>query len=1371
MIRKISYLILLSLLMAAFLAMTASASKERIDRRVIDPNINKSLYYSFPDEHQRPEGMDGSSTAPLGGFKSSSFTDSPGLVIGHTWYDYQRNGSMDRMIGWGEHDETGPVRHVFAVHFGWMRLMPPIGANRHYAYQAWVDQSDNPGQLLYAGDGSSVQSPGDWSGYVRLDVDNSNRAIIGGHWDAGGLDHFTSAFWFDRVPVSGFYFSTFVPDAQQEYVGPGPACADQEVIWPAFSYQEGTGGVNFDDTVLHVFACVSDVDSPCVTAVQALYYFRKVGARNFPGQVGGIPGVWDFPPRIVDTVSTLSEDVFASNQSGKVVIAWHAPRPNPGACDTCSGTGTSSLGNSQLDSDLYYQISNDQGATWNPRINLTLRYHPDSGQVATYWTYIDLNLLLDEDDDELHITWNGRYYEPGGQIGLFSCRLFHWSETLGFLAPVLDPDGDTRMNVGGVGRGRIRTAHDAVWDQTECNGGSWQMNLSKMTMTQCNGKHYILFVMFNDIPNGIEDDCAARAFTGGGGGAANGELWMVVSEDNGVTWDKARNLTKSYSGPTGNPEGGCQPPGGTADPCESDHWPSSTPYGTDYLGEFPANLVVADGGADDGWAFDVQYINDPDAGGIPQDEGTWQQADVKWIRVACVEPIPAPNPIYSFNRIDFPSCEKHGIADVRNLTIENAGNVTWNYTVAKFETAGPAGWLTFATFDGSILSGLNNVETGTVTLNTGGIVNTPGTIVNLRGGLVFTSIPGSFGTDTIPISHWVADTCVPPTPDTISNSVFSLVVFSNGKFGNNGDGGVNLDFVYADSSGPDCDTNANVSLYDGTPFIMQVLGTDTSAHWSMFQDGWLSENGFRPRVGKHHFESYLYECYSTGIFSTNDSGIFLEKTWYSPRNYGNNGYGFFVQCVKMWSANGLAHNNLTIGEMVDWDMMSDSGVDNASGFTYTAPGGGNPAFNLIYQQGANYDDGDTTECQDNSLRYGGVLALGTFKNGAIQASGNIVNAFTIDNVTYVEDGVFSPQQIYNKIDSISGFQLFTSGDPDSEFVDLSMIVTNLHEYNLGATDTLTMYYVFSSTINGNAEFTDWINKGRAFDKARVCYANWAYPTEITYQATSVIVAGNQSAGTASGQGSTASYSGVTNATTITGSGGITHWRAPSGGELVVTRVLSGANPVAFHQVRWLSAETPSNLNGKDTLVFEHQGEGLGAAKVATFSWFSAASPKGNLFVGGGFTNPASVAGVTAFATFIQTTTNLGNYTGWSQSVPAGMDEGVPRTINQTIVGKAAVNNKWLYVKAGTDGGVGPYLDGAQIDGFQFGCCVQRGNINSTGPIDIADLTYLVKYMFASGPPPPCLDHANVNNSGPIDIADLTYLVKYMFASGPAPIPC
>jgi hypothetical protein len=77
------------------------------------------------------------------------------------------------------------------------------------------------------------------------------------------------------------------------------------------------------------------------------------------------------------------------------------------------------------------------------------------------------------------------------------------------------------------------------------------------------------------------------------------------------------------------------------------------------------------------------------------------------------------------------------------------------------------------------------------------------------------------------------------------------------------------------------------------------------------------------------------------------------------------------------------------------------------------------------------------------------------------------------------------------------------------------------------------------------------------------------------------------------------------------------------------------------------------------------------------------------------------------------------------------------------------------------------------------CCVNRGNADGIvgvgGPIDVADLTYLVAYLFQSGPIPPCVAEGNIDGivgvGGPIDVADLTYLVAFLFQSGAPPPVC
>lgn len=87
-------------------------------------------------------------------------------------------------------------------------------------------------------------------------------------------------------------------------------------------------------------------------------------------------------------------------------------------------------------------------------------------------------------------------------------------------------------------------------------------------------------------------------------------------------------------------------------------------------------------------------------------------------------------------------------------------------------------------------------------------------------------------------------------------------------------------------------------------------------------------------------------------------------------------------------------------------------------------------------------------------------------------------------------------------------------------------------------------------------------------------------------------------------------------------------------------------------------------------------------------------------------------------------------------------------------------------------------DQADSDGDGVGdacCCRTRGDVNhdDASSIDIADLVYLVDYMFAEGPEPPCLTEADINGDAnpTVEIDDLVYLVDYMFNNGPVPPDC
>jgi len=82
----------------------------------------------------------------------------------------------------------------------------------------------------------------------------------------------------------------------------------------------------------------------------------------------------------------------------------------------------------------------------------------------------------------------------------------------------------------------------------------------------------------------------------------------------------------------------------------------------------------------------------------------------------------------------------------------------------------------------------------------------------------------------------------------------------------------------------------------------------------------------------------------------------------------------------------------------------------------------------------------------------------------------------------------------------------------------------------------------------------------------------------------------------------------------------------------------------------------------------------------------------------------------------------------------------------------------------------------KLGGITTACCYNmRGDVDDdNGDLpNVADLTFLVAYLFTQGTEPPCPEEANVDGdaSNEPNVADLTHLVGYLFASGPPPAMC
>ncbi len=62
----------------------------------------------------------------------------------------------------------------------------------------------------------------------------------------------------------------------------------------------------------------------------------------------------------------------------------------------------------------------------------------------------------------------------------------------------------------------------------------------------------------------------------------------------------------------------------------------------------------------------------------------------------------------------------------------------------------------------------------------------------------------------------------------------------------------------------------------------------------------------------------------------------------------------------------------------------------------------------------------------------------------------------------------------------------------------------------------------------------------------------------------------------------------------------------------------------------------------------------------------------------------------------------------------------------------------------------------------------RGDSNGDASVDVGDVSYLINYVFRSGPEPVSIEAADANFDNGVDISDAIYLVNYIFRSGPPP---
>jgi len=494
------------------------------------------------------------------------------FVIGYTWYDYQHNGSIGKMIA---RDPEG------AVHFIWMEGYNSGQQPRHVAYNMLED-----GDLIVNADERTVVNSSDKGGYACL-------SLIRDDWRGIGYFHESD------VP------QTYVKTAQgTDWVRRAAAFASSyPPLWPDISLIWPHGDID-SRNFSHVFAHEYDPAGDQIWARVAYWRGTPVDERFSDWE-------WTDPPINVDTVSTISQTVAASMTTNRVVLGWNKNRVGSDL-----GPWDNARGPYQHNNDVCYILSND-GENWdweNGRTNITRTIPPDpelepdlqEAYGDTFRPYCDLDIQFDPWDDNLFAVFAaGRFYEdpspegddPPGSAYAVHDFLWFWNSVEDTITMIAN--GDYYNYTPNAARFRC-----GAW-RYNCDRGSIAFNPDAEP-----GTIYVVWCQFPKIMEPIDLDNDEWEYLPGAAdtsrdGYVNAEIMVSISTDWGITWQEPINITGTrWDGEDAAAPGECM----------NENWPS-------------AALIADD-------TLHIQYVFDLDAGGIPQDEGQPTNNPVIYHRVA-----------------------------------------------------------------------------------------------------------------------------------------------------------------------------------------------------------------------------------------------------------------------------------------------------------------------------------------------------------------------------------------------------------------------------------------------------------------------------------------------------------------------------------------------------------------------------------------------------------------------------------------------------------------------------------------------------------------------------------------------------------------
>ncbi|MBD3402889.1 hypothetical protein GF420_08330, partial [candidate division GN15 bacterium] len=635
MTKRVLIVAVVAMLVVAMGAMSAMAAKYRPERTV-DPRIKTHLDYAFkrgmmPAESEAVTGTDRTATPQSSlGVTDTRISDSPGSVIGFTYYTVQKNASIHRRIA---------TRGGAQVHMTWTFGQNLGSATRSQAYNFY---DPNTGVL---GAGGNTDPTASRSGFGSLDAAPYSAASSGFDTRAVAAGHYTKSTGDPNVDGTRAQANYSDPDTDPNTFNFSRITEDLDIgttgepIWPIVEFHD-VGGNQWTYLVMMGDNFGADPEPP----TDALVFYRKAGT--------GASGTWEGTQ--LDTVAFQSYSIASSPISGKVCVSY-LQYQGPTTNDTPGWRA-----------DIVYKENTNYGATadWPATYTNVTNFPPPPPAPDSIFGYPRLETTcLYDSNDNLHIMWNSGIFEPPTTY-YFSSRIYHWADHTDELTVV--------------------TEHFWTDEGPNCgNAGNTLSTGNKLSVGECDGNLYAVWAQANDVEGGVFDDCANTEAVGDINLTGNHELWLSVSTDlDGGAWDARRNLTNTY-----NPDCALSATPNRGE-CNNDIHATVARYGQDLsdvgavIDSFPTDAIVE---VDPGYAgdnyLDITYVNDEIPGIFVYDDGSPEtRNNVKWFRIPCVDPVVEARIKLSQSSIGFPNYVNHGDDTTFFVTIENQGNLDLQFT-------------------------------------------------------------------------------------------------------------------------------------------------------------------------------------------------------------------------------------------------------------------------------------------------------------------------------------------------------------------------------------------------------------------------------------------------------------------------------------------------------------------------------------------------------------------------------------------------------------------------------------------------------------------------------------------------------------------